>query len=584
MMTGKKKANLGKPKPKAKTQPEKTATKNTRKPAFKIDPEFKNLLPPLDKGAIDQLKEKLQREGCRDKLVACRIDGDLTLLDGYRRNEICEELGIKFEVEEIEISSRVEAKIWIIRNQRGKRNLTDSQLAMVAVELEALYGQWAKEKENLRKAGREPKSTFLNLEKSGPIHAAEMAAKDMGVSPQTVSSAKKVVKDGIPELKNLVVSGDVAVGAAVKVASYPVKVQEKIVEKAVAQIQEGKKPKIAAIIREIEPKAMKNDPNKLLETFRKNQEANLRLLDGIKETQRPENLVEMLSASEKMATRLKEIEAKSLDPEIGSQAYCVIELRHFMTFIESIVPISEKATLCFDSDGIKVKAADLFANIVQEAFLPRSVFSRYEELGMIRLSDTSRLLRMMSIHLSRYNLAGKKNVLIYVEPDNGEKIFGRLHCVSGQHRVEHKLENPLPIEDITFPEMASTCKVHLDGKDLVNALKSSLIMMSETGNFLVSEKFFRIVFSDKPLGKDADTIVAKPHCEVFGDGTADSTFAVDKLLEIKPTIAKCKDVKLSLGMNQPMIMDLAIDEMTIRYHVKEKVVEKAKKKRAHSSS
>jgi hypothetical protein len=240
----------------------KTATKNTENPTFKIDPEFKNLLPPLDKGARDKLKEKLQREGCRDKLVACRIDGNLTLIDGHNRCEICEDLGIPFEIEEIEISSRVEAKIWIIKTQKGRRNLKDSQCAMLAVELEALYGQWAKEKENQRKAGREQKSTFPNLEKSGSIHAAEMAAKDMGVSHQSVSSAKRVVKKGIPDLIKMVESGDVAVSAAAKVASFPIEVQEKIVEKALTQIQEGKKPKIPAIIREMIPEkedVKKND-------------------------------------------------------------------------------------------------------------------------------------------------------------------------------------------------------------------------------------------------------------------------------------------------------------------------------------
>jgi hypothetical protein len=582
MMTGKKNASLGKPKPKVKTQSEKAMTKNKRKPVFKIDPEFKSLLPPLDKVAIDELKEKLQREGCRDKLVACRIDGDLTLIDGYNRQDICEELGIRFEVEEIEISSRTEAKIWIIRNQRGKRNLTDSQWGMVAVELEALYGQWAKEKESQRKAGKDQKSTFLNLEKSGPIHAAKMAAKDIGVSPQTVSSAKKVVEKGIPELKKIVEDGHVAVSSAAKVASCSDNVQKKVLEKVLAQIQEGKKPKITAIIREIDPKATKNDPNELLETFRKNHEANLSLLEGIKKTQRPENLAEMISATEKMELKLKELEAENLKAEVRSRKHCVIEMKHFKTFIESIVPISKKATLSFDDDGVRVKAKNLSENIVLEAFLPRAVFSRYEKLGMIRLSDTARLRKFISISSGK-DIAGKQNMLIYTDTGNSDKIFGKLHCISGNCKGEHILENPSPIEDITFPETVSTCKVNLDAMEFVNALKPSFAL-SETGNFLVSEKSFRIVYREELLGKDVDVFEAKPHCEVIGDGAADSTFEVDKLIKINPTIGKCRNVILSLGMNQPMIMDLAIDGMEIKYHVKEKVVKKAKKKHTCSSS
>jgi hypothetical protein len=549
---------------------------------FKIDPEFRNLLPPLDKGARDELRERLRQEGCRDKLVACKIDGNLTLIDGHNRHDICQELGIPFDVKEIEISSRTGAKIWIIRNQRGKRNLTESQWSMVAVELEELYGKWAKEKENLRKSGRELKSTFPNLEKSGAIHAAEMAAKDMGVSHQSVSSAKKVVKEGIPELRKIVEDGHVAVSSAAKVASCSDNVQKKVIERAVAKIQEGKKPNIPAIIQEVKPRATKNDPNELLETFRKNHEANLILLEGISNTQRPENLAEMISATEKMALKLKELEAKNLKAEVRSREHCVIELRHFKTFIECIVPISEKATLSFDDDGVRVRAKNRSENMVLEAFLPREVFWRYEKIGMIRLSDTARLRSFISI-CSNSEITGKQNLLIYADTGKSDKIFGKLYCLSGEIKTELVLENPTPMEEIKFPEMVSTCKVNLDGKEFAKALKPS-IALNGTGYFLVSEKSFRVVCREKLNDKDVDVSVAKPNCEVSGNGPADSTFEVDKLKKINRIVEKSRNVKLSLGMNQPMIMELAIDGMEIKYYVKEKVVKKAKKKRTRSSS
>ena len=48
---------------------------------------------------------------------------------------------------------------------------------------------------------------FSKFEKSLPIHAEQMAAKNMGVSHQTVSSAKKVVTEGIHELRKIVEDG-----------------------------------------------------------------------------------------------------------------------------------------------------------------------------------------------------------------------------------------------------------------------------------------------------------------------------------------------------------------------------------------
>jgi hypothetical protein len=83
---------------------------------------------------------------------------------------------------------------------------------------------------------------------------------------------------------------------------------------------------------------------------------------------------------------------------------------------------------------------------------------------------------------------------------------------------------------------------------------------------LVSEKSFSIVSEDVNHKK----FTVKPKCEVQGDGEADSTFAIDRLLAINPIIGKSKNVRLWLGMNQPMSLELIFDEMSIQYHLKQK--------------
>ena len=95
-------------------------------PNLEIDPEFKDLIPPLDQGERDDLKKSIEKEGCRDKLVTCELEGKNILLDGHNRYEICKELGIPFQSAEIKVSNRTEAKIWIIKNQRARRNRTCS--------------------------------------------------------------------------------------------------------------------------------------------------------------------------------------------------------------------------------------------------------------------------------------------------------------------------------------------------------------------------------------------------------------------------------------------------------------------------
>lgn len=274
---------------------------------LKIDPEFRDLIPPLSREEFEALKENLSTYGCRDRLIIWKDQN--ILLDGHHRYQICTELGIPFETKEIELPSRADAKIWIIKNQRGRRNLNESQRAMLAVTLNDIYCEQAKERMGTRT------DLGQNLARSEVGRSAEKAAKDMGVSHQTVSFAKKVSVKGIPNLVKRVESGDIAVSAASKIASLPLEKQEKIMEKVETQIEAGSKPKVVALMREIvlSDQETPNEADKFLERFKKNQEASLKLLQDIESSQCPENLAALLAIVEKITARLKEIEIKSLD-------------------------------------------------------------------------------------------------------------------------------------------------------------------------------------------------------------------------------------------------------------------------------
>jgi ParB-like chromosome segregation protein Spo0J len=301
--------DFDKTEPTTEIQPENMVTEHLEMPNLTEDTEFKGLIPPLTNDEYLTLKESIKADGCHDPLIVWK--GQNIILDGHHRYKICVELGLPFKITEIEFLNRTEVKIWMIKNQRGRRNLNESQRAMLAVQLEALYSEQAKERMGTRT------DLSQNLDQSEVGKSADKAANDMGISHQTVSFAKKVVNKGIPKLTEMVESGDVAVSAAARVASNPPEVQEKIVEKAATQIQEGNKPKITALIREIAPEtkdAQKNDASKLLEKFRKNQEANQKLLEGIEITNRPENLTESLSVAENILARLREIGTKFPDP------------------------------------------------------------------------------------------------------------------------------------------------------------------------------------------------------------------------------------------------------------------------------
>ena len=292
--------------PQLEVRPDATAI-SLAAPSLHIDPEFKDLIPPLSQVEFEALKEDIKVNGCRDKLVVWK-DHNI-LLDGHHRYQICIELGRLSDTKEIELPSRADAKIWIIKNQRGRRNLDESQRAMLAVTLNDIYCEQAKERMGTRT------DLGQKLAQCEVGRSAEKAARDMGVSHQTVTFAKKVATKGIPALAKMVESGDIAVSAASKVASLPQETQQVIIQHIETQIEAGSKPKVAVIMREIVPSGQETpkDADELLETFRKNQEANLKLLQDIETSQRPKNLTEMLAIAEKITAKLKEIETKSLD-------------------------------------------------------------------------------------------------------------------------------------------------------------------------------------------------------------------------------------------------------------------------------
>ena len=72
---------------------------------IKIDPEFKNLIPPLTDEEYDGLRDSLLSEGCRDALV---LWNDV-LVDGHNRYEICKKHGIPFKTIQKDFVSREDA-------------------------------------------------------------------------------------------------------------------------------------------------------------------------------------------------------------------------------------------------------------------------------------------------------------------------------------------------------------------------------------------------------------------------------------------------------------------------------------------
>lgn len=160
---------------------------------IQIDPEFKNLIPPLSPEEYAQLEANIKADGCRDPIV---LWNDF-IIDGHNRHEICTKHGIAFECIRKRFESRDEAMDWMDANQLGRRNLSPDAFKL------ALGRRYNRTK----KAQGRPAGSAA--EKSGQVDhlkTSEKLADEHGVSAKTVRRAGKFAEEvaANPELQKAI--------------------------------------------------------------------------------------------------------------------------------------------------------------------------------------------------------------------------------------------------------------------------------------------------------------------------------------------------------------------------------------------
>jgi hypothetical protein len=150
---------------------------------IKIDPEFRDLIPPLSEVELDQLHSSLSASGCISPLIVWR-DHDI-LIDGHNRFTYCEENGIDFTVRQMRFTSREVAKNWIILNQLGRRNVSPDVAARLRGMLYLGRKRSVTNPEGTNQHSEEVEGNSCPQPKET---TAEVVAKETGVSPRTIKN------------------------------------------------------------------------------------------------------------------------------------------------------------------------------------------------------------------------------------------------------------------------------------------------------------------------------------------------------------------------------------------------------------
>ena len=175
-----------------------------------IDTEFKTLIPPLSEEEFKLLEANCVENGIQDSLKVWNG----ILVDGHNRFEIAENHRLEYKIEEMEFSSRDDVKLWIIKNQLGRRNLSAYDRSVLALKLKPVLAEKAKEKE------AERKTTYQKSEKSElpTVNTTKEVAKVAGVSHDTIHKVEVIENSGDKELIGKVRNKETSINKAYREA------------------------------------------------------------------------------------------------------------------------------------------------------------------------------------------------------------------------------------------------------------------------------------------------------------------------------------------------------------------------------
>jgi DNA modification methylase len=184
---------------------------------IQIKEEFRKLIPALTAEELNQLEANILKDGIRDPLI---LWNDI-LIDGHNRYSIAMKHEIKFECVDMVFENENDVKEWMINNQFGRRNLSNYQRSVLALELESVFKE--KAKENLKVSGENfGKGIQISEEpiEIKPIVAIKEVAKVASVSHDTIAKVKVIQATATEEVKAKLNAGTMSINEAYKINHF----------------------------------------------------------------------------------------------------------------------------------------------------------------------------------------------------------------------------------------------------------------------------------------------------------------------------------------------------------------------------
>jgi len=174
---------------------------------IEIKEEFKKLIPALTAEEFKQLEENILKDGIRDPLVLWNG----YLIEGHNRYQIAFKHGLEYKTIDKEFDSELGVKIWMVKNQFGRRNLQDFVKGELITTLEDLEKQKGKEKQlqTLKQGVDIPVLSIID--KTEKHNTREIVAEKLGWSTGKKAQFDVVVKKAPEKIKEKLRTGEVSI-------------------------------------------------------------------------------------------------------------------------------------------------------------------------------------------------------------------------------------------------------------------------------------------------------------------------------------------------------------------------------------
>lgn len=172
--------------------------------------ELQDLIPPLTNEEYKQLENNCLEEGIREKIITWNN----YIIDGHNRYKIAQQWNLDYQTESKSFKSKDEVKEWMILNQFGRRNLSNYQRSVLALQLEDVFR--AKAKESKAEKVSHFRNTGEVLQKSAKPDTRKELSKVAAVSHDTIAKVKKIQEKAPEEIKQKLRTGEVSINAAYK--------------------------------------------------------------------------------------------------------------------------------------------------------------------------------------------------------------------------------------------------------------------------------------------------------------------------------------------------------------------------------